>query len=100
MVNVRDGQVDWQVQRNDERSRYELKVDGDLVGIAEFVDDGATVVFPHTVIDPARRGQGLAPRLVRGALDDVRASGRPIVPECWYVRQFVDTHPEYQDLLA
>jgi uncharacterized protein len=37
---------------------------------------------------------------VKGALDDVRPSGRKIVPACWYVGQFVDENPEYKDLLA
>jgi hypothetical protein len=58
------------------------------------------VIFPHTVIEPSMRGQGLGARLVQGALDDVRASGRRIEPRCWYVARFVDEHPEYQDLLA
>jgi uncharacterized protein len=37
---------------------------------------------------------------VRHALDDVRAAGRTVIPTCWYVAQFIDEHPEYEDLLA
>jgi predicted GNAT family acetyltransferase len=57
-------------------------------------------VFPHTVIDPARRGHGLGAELVAGALDDVRARGATVVPTCWYVARFIDEHPAYRDLLA
>ena len=88
------------VRRDDERSRYEIAVDGAIIGFADFVDQGDVVVFPHTVVDPARRGQGFAPLLVQAALDDVRAAGRTVVPACWYVRQFIETHPAYEDLLA
>ena len=36
----------------------------------------------------------------RGALDDVRPTGRRVVPSCWYVAQFIDEHPDYADLLT
>ena len=63
---------------------------------------GDTVVFPHTEISTALRGQGLGAVLVRSALDDVRASGsgRRVVASCWFVAQFIDENPEYRDLLA
>lgn len=81
--------------------RYEL-LDGDAVaGYADYRDGGeGRLVFPHTVIDPARRGQGLGAVLVRGALDDVRRRGATVVPTCWYVAEYIDANPEYTDLLA
>ena len=83
-----------------ERSRYEIHVDGELVGIADYREHGDVLTFPHTVIDGHRRGQGLGAELVRAALDDVRRSGRTVVPACWYVAQFIDENPDYRDLLA
>jgi predicted GNAT family acetyltransferase len=88
------------VRHNGERSRYEILVDDQLVGVADYRIDGQTVVFPHTEIDVAVRGQGLGAQLVQAALDDVRGSGRTVIAHCWYVAQFIDEHPEYQDLLA
>jgi len=88
-----------EVTRNDQDHRYELVDDGGQVGFADFRIDGDRVVMPHTVIDPARRGEGLAARLVRGALEDIRADGRSVVPTCWYVAEYIDRHPEYADLL-
>jgi predicted GNAT family acetyltransferase len=89
-----------EVRHDAARSRYELLVDGEVVGVADYRADGDVWTFPHTVIDRARRGQGLGAELVRGALDDVRARGATVVPRCWYVAEFVDEHPEYRDLLA
>jgi predicted GNAT family acetyltransferase len=89
-----------EVRRNDERQRYELLLDGRVVGIADFHGDGDTLTFPHTVIDDDLRGKGLGAELVRHALDDVRARGKRVVPRCWYVAQFIDENPGYADLLA
>jgi predicted GNAT family acetyltransferase len=84
-----------------ESSRYELVEDGQVVGFADYRDLGdGRLEFPHTVVDPARRGRGLAAELVTGALDDVRSHGATVVPTCWYVERFIDRHPAYQDLLA
>ena len=88
------------VRKDEERSRYELVEDDAVVGVAQYRLQGDAVVFHHTAINPARRGGGLGAVLVQGALDDVRRSGRKVVPICWYVGQFIDTHSGYADLLA
>jgi uncharacterized protein len=88
------------VQRNDDARRYELRVDDVLVGIADFKDEGDRIVFPHTEIDPSRRGTGLGAVLVRAALDDVRGRDAKVVPACWYVADFIRDNPEYGDLVA
>ena len=88
------------VTKNEAENRYELHIDGELVGIADYHERGGALVFPHTEIDETRRGQGLGAVLVQGALDDVRPSGRKVVPSCWYVAQFIDEHPDYRDLVA
>ena len=83
-----------------ERDRYTLVVDGDVLAVAEYRDDGDRVVMHHTYTEPQHRGRGYAAQLVEGALDDLRARGRTIVPTCWFVAEFVDAHPEYRDLVA
>jgi uncharacterized protein len=89
-----------EVRHNAARSRYEISVDGRLVGFADYRADGDTIVFPHTEIEPSMRNEGLGAELVRGALDDVRARGGTVVAQCWYVAEFIDQHPRYADLLA
>ncbi len=88
------------VRKDEDRSRYELVEDGVVIGVADHRVQGDVVVFHHTFIDPDRRGEGLGAVLVQGALDDVRRSGRRVVPVCWYVGQFMDTHAGYADLAA
>ena len=88
------------VRNNPARSRYELFEDGELVGIADYYVAGDRVVMPHTEIAGHRRGRGLGEILVQAALEDVRSSGRRVVPQCWFVAQFIGDHPEFRDLLA
>lgn len=97
-----DVNTDVDVRHNPDRARYEAFVDGELVAVADYraQADGETLVFPHTVVAEALRGQGIGERLVRGALDDVRRRGRSVVAECPFVARFIDEHPDYRDLLA
>lgn len=82
-------------------SRYEARTaDGDVVGFAAYDVRGGSVVFPHTVVDPAHRGRGTAGALARRALDDARAAGRTVVPACSFFRVYLRRHPEDQDLVA
>ena len=92
--------VNVKVTKNALRGRYEVAVEGSVVGEAHYRVDGDKVVFFHTVIDRPRRGQGLGAELIRFALDDVRSTGRTVVPRCWFVARFIEENPGYADLLA
>ena len=88
------------VRNNEQQSRYELVDDDRVVGIADYFIRDETVVLPHTEIAQDLRGRGLGAVLVRAALEDVRRSGRTVIPACWFVAEFIDAHPEYRDMLV
>ncbi len=92
--------MDPEVFRNEVERRYELRIDEQVVGVADFHEQGGTVVMPHTAVDPSLRGQGMGAVLVRGALNDLRARGATVDPQCWYVAEFIAANPDYADLLA
>jgi predicted GNAT family acetyltransferase len=88
------------VRDNPEESRYEIR-DGDRVlGFAAYERRGDTTVFTHTEVDPDAGRDGLGSTLVRAALDDVRARGGSVVPQCSFVRGWIERHPDYADLVA
>jgi uncharacterized protein len=89
-----------EVTTNLNLSRYEIYVDGELAGFADFEMEGAAAVFPHTEIAAKFGGRGLGTTLIREALDDVRARGTSVVPACSFVEDFLAKNPEYQDLIA
>jgi predicted GNAT family acetyltransferase len=89
-----------EIRKNPQAARYELFLDGQLTGIADYRTQGATVVFPHTEVKASQRGRGYGAMLVRFALDDARQAGAVVVPRCWYVAEFIRDNPDYADLLA
>jgi hypothetical protein len=88
-----------QVRRDEQQSRYEMVVDDQVAGFADYVDQADVRMFPHTVTSPQFRGQGVAGEVVKVALDDARSEGKKVVPACSYVADYIDRHPEYADLL-
>jgi predicted GNAT family acetyltransferase len=87
-----------EVRDNPQRSRYEIAVDGAVIGFVEYTRHDDVVTLTHTEVDAARREQGLASELVREALDDVRAHNLGLVVRCEFVKWFIERHPEYADL--
>jgi len=52
-------------------------------------------------VSPAFGGRGVAGRLVKYAMDDVRAAGEwKVLASCPYVLHWFGRHAEYADLLA
>jgi len=86
------------VRDNPRASRFELRVNGVLVGYVTYRDVRSGCAFEHTVIAAEHQGMGLASQLIRSALDEARASGRSVLPFCPFVRSFVQQHPAYVDL--
>jgi len=84
---------------NPEQDRFEIHVDGQKAGQAEYVRRGDLVIFTHTEIADAYEGRGLGSHLARGALDAVRVAGDPIVPLCPFITGYIAKHPEYEDLV-
>nr|WP_209308341.1 GNAT family N-acetyltransferase [Sphingomonas corticis] len=68
--------------------------------VAAYQLEGDTIVFTHTIVPGAIEGRGVGSRLIRGALDLVRDRGLKVVPQCPFVRAYMDKHPETRDLLA
>lgn len=86
--------------KNTEDSQYEVFVDGELAGLAEYIETPTEVVFPHTETFDKFAGQGLASQLVQYALDRVREEGElKVVPLCPFVVTWMKRHPEYHDLV-
>jgi predicted GNAT family acetyltransferase len=86
------------VRDNQALHRFELDVDGHTA-VAYYQRDGGVITFTHTEVPSALGGQGIGSRLVRGALDAVRANGLKVVAKCPFVSAYLGKHPEYNDLV-
>jgi uncharacterized protein len=88
-----------EVRHAPERTRYEILVEGRIAGFTQYHSLEGALVFDHTVIKDQYAGRGLASTLARGALDDVRAQQRRIVPLCEYIAGWLERNPDYDDLV-
>lgn len=88
------------VRQVPEQHRFEISLGGEHAGYLRYRDEDGRRVFVHTEIDAAREGHGLGAKLVREALDRTRAEGLVVVVECPFVKQFIERHPDYADLVA
>jgi hypothetical protein len=82
-----------------EWGRFEIHVDGKLAGFAAYRIAPGTITFTHTEIDDAYGGRGLGGTLARAALDAARARGLAVVPQCPFIRRWIERHEDYQDLV-
>ncbi len=82
-----------------ERSRFEIRVDGDVAGFTEYRRRPGLIAFIHTLIDPRFEGRGLASQLVRTALSEARSDGVSVLPFCPFVRSYIAGHTEYLDVV-
>ncbi len=88
-----------EVRKNTEASRYQVLVDGQVVGRLEYTDIDGRYTLVHTEVDPSQKGKGLGDELAAFAFQDVRTAGRTTRVECGFVRKYVSRHPEVQDLV-
>lgn len=83
---------------NQDLNRFEIQVDGEAAGFAEYQRTSELVVFTHTEVARGLEGNGLATRLIRESLDKVRAEGLLVMPLCPFVIGLMASEREYADL--
>ena len=86
------------VRHNAPENRFESEVGGQL-SVADYELRGTDMIMTHTYVPPPLRGQGIAEKLVRVALEYARDQRLRVVPACSYVAAFIRRHPEFQPLV-
>ena len=87
------------VVHSPEASRYELLLEGRVIGLAEYRRRDGRIEITHTEVDEAFEGRGFGSRLTTAALEDARREGLEVVPLCPFVAHFIREHPEYEELV-
>lgn len=81
-------------------AREQIQVDtpaGPAVLTYELV--GHALDLMHTVVPEPQRGHGVGEALARAALDYARREHLSVRPSCPFVAAFIESHPEYGDLV-
>ena len=89
-----------QVVDNEHRHRYEARRGDDVLAFVTYHREPGRIAFLHAETDRAIQGQGVASQLATAVLDAQRVQHLTVVPLCPFIADFIDRHPEYQDLVA
>jgi predicted GNAT family acetyltransferase len=98
MNNASSPSESTDVVHNAAEHRYEIRV-GENLAVAEYEDRKGVRVMTHTFVPPELRGQGLAERLVRRALEEARDAQLQVLPACSYVATFIRRNKEFAALV-
>lgn len=74
--------------------RFELHEDGELLGWAEYLPAGPSIILAHTEVLPGHEGAGVGGRIVRATIEAIAADGRTVIPTCPFAAAYVARHPE------
>lgn len=91
---------DVTVRDNTDEQRFEAMVDGEVAGFIQYRLAGDVVDMHHTEVGDAWEGKGIASALAEGALAQVRAAGRTVIPTCPFVKGYLEKHQEHADLVG
>ena len=80
--------------------RFELRVDGELRSFANYRERSGALVVPHVETIRQYRGNGFAEHLMDGVVENLRETGRLIVPICPYAAEYLRARPDTHDLLS
>ncbi|WP_417309359.1 GNAT family N-acetyltransferase [Devosia sp.] len=88
-----------QTEEFNRRGRYFIPFeDGSEAELTYSRPNTNVIVADHTGVPPQHRNRNIALQLVLRAVEDARAGGYQIVPQCSYVEAQFRRHPEWQDL--
>lgn len=93
--------MDEEFTHDRDAREFRIQTASQVLAVASYHLTGEVADFDHTEVPSEFRGRGLAGRVVRQAMDAIRAEGAwKVRPVCSYVVDWFDKHPDYADLLA
>lgn len=85
------------VTHNTAEDRFETWIDGQLSKL-DYMLDGDTIVMTHVGVYPEQRGQGVAGKLTRVALEYAKENSLRVIPMCPYIATYIHRNPQYIEL--
>lgn len=79
---------------NPDQRRFELRVDDELRGWAEYLPAGDSVILAHTEVLEGHEGEGLGGRIVRATLQALADDGKTVIPTCPFAAAYIGRNPE------
>lgn len=83
---------------NEEKKRYELKIDGHIAFI-DYIKAKGNIYLTHTEVPTELEGRGVGSRMVLQALVDIKRQGLSLIPLCPFVAGYLKKHPDWKELV-
>jgi uncharacterized protein len=88
------------IRHDTSAQRFVLARDGEQATLDyRLVEEENLIHFIRTWVPPRLRGRGFGARLVKEGLEHARGAGYRVTTSCWFVDEFLERRPEYQDLV-
>ncbi|MDR0977397.1 MAG: N-acetyltransferase [Prevotellaceae bacterium] len=90
---------DYELIDNEEKRRYEFRIDGKAAVIEYIRTPAGEIYFAHTEVPRELSGKGIASKLTEKAFEDVERSGFILTPLCPYTIAYLHRHPEWKRIV-
>lgn len=90
---------EYEVVLDESKKRFELVEEGHTARVNYVMLSPTSIIFTHTVVPFALKGRGIGSYLARYVLDYARENNLNVIPQCPFIRSYIERHPEYDDLV-
>ncbi len=95
-----DKYPETQLVQNDEKKRFELKIDNHISFIEYILNNENIMFLTHTEVPNSLEGKGVGSSLVHKTLEFLKENNYKLAPLCPFVAAYLKRHPEWKSLLA
>jgi hypothetical protein len=87
------------IVNNTLKHRFETEI-GAKTAFLNYRLVSGVITFTHTEVPSSLNGRGIGTALAKAALDYSVENKLRVVPQCPFVADYVQTHPQYQSIVA
>jgi hypothetical protein len=80
------------------KHRFETEV-GSRTAFLNYRLGQQVITFTHTEVPASLNGRGIGTALVKAGMEYAVKEGLRVVPQCPFVADFIDAHPQYQSIV-
>lgn len=84
---------------NKEKNRFEAEIEG-YQAIIEYAVKPNILILEHIEVDERLSGRGVASEMTESVLLEIELRGLKVVPECPFIKGYIEKHPEWKSILA
>ncbi|TNE47306.1 MAG: N-acetyltransferase [Deltaproteobacteria bacterium] len=90
---------DANVRHNPSENRFEVQKDGHLA-VLDYRMEDSNIRFIHTGVPEELGGQGIGKQLAVAGLTYAKENQLGVIPQCPFVRGYIERHPEWQEYVV